>query len=70
MVAATPSSGPAEMGTVNSAAAASSDDGSLVTATVSAPWRRASSRTATMSGERPDCEMPSTSALWRRGVAP
>ena len=63
-------SGPAARSTASSAAAASGESGSLVMATVRAPWRRASSTTPTTSGERPDCEMPTTRARATSGARP
>ena len=65
-----PAPGPARTSTTWSAVSASGESASLVSATVSAPCRRASSTTATMSGERPDCEMPTTSASAMFGRAP
>ena len=59
-VAATASSGSAESGIVASAASASSEDGSFVTAMVNAPVERAPRRYSTTSGVRPDCERPIT----------
>ena len=56
-MAATESSSPASSGTTTSATAASGEDGSLVIATLGRPWSRAAASTATMSGERPDCEI-------------
>ena len=53
-----------------SAVAASGEAASLTRATVCTPWRRASSSTATMSGERPDCDIPMTSASRMSGFAP
>ena len=70
MVAAIDRSGPADMSIVHSAAAASAEPVSLVIATVGAPWRRAASTTATMSGEAPDWLIATTSAWARRGSAP
>jgi len=62
LVAATARSGPASSSITWSVAAASSEVGSFVIPTVSAPWRRASPSTATSSGDCPDCEIPSTTA--------
>ena len=69
-VAATASSGPASRDRTWSAAVASGEPGSFVIAIDGAPCRRASSRTATMSGDSPDWEMPMTSASAIRGGAP
>ena len=44
--------------------------GSLVIASVGAPWRRAAATTPTMSGDAPDWLIPITSALPNRGSAP
>jgi hypothetical protein len=66
-VAATDSSAPARRSSGCWAAVARGEAGSLVIAAVSAPWRRASSITATMSGDWPDWLMPITSAPATRG---
>ena len=70
LVAAIARSGPADSAMVQSAAAASGEAGSLVSATVGAPWRRAASTTATMSGDAPDWLMAMTSVCSSRGSAP
>lgn len=59
--AATARSSPACSASVNSAVAASSDSGSLVTATVSAPRSRARRAYATTSGVCPDWDRAITS---------
>ena len=69
-VAATASSGPVPRSTACSAATARSDAGSFDSATVGAPWRRAAATTSTMSGDRPDCEIPMTSDRSNRGSTP
>ena len=68
LVAATARSSPAWRQSVHSAARASGDDGSFVIASVGRPWRRASVRTATTSGEAPDCEIAIASAPSSRGA--
>ena len=70
LVAAIARSGPADRSSVQSARSASGEDGSLVSATVGAPWRRAASTTATMSGEAPDWLMARTRVRVSRGSAP
>ena len=60
-VAATLSSGPAQIGRTNSHACASGESGALVMATVSAPDCFALAVIAMRSSLRPDCEMASTS---------
>ena len=57
-VAAIASSGPAARSMTWSAAAASGLAGSLVMASVGAPWRAAAAMTATMSGDAPDWLIP------------
>ena len=69
-VAATASSGPAARSIANSAIEPSALAGSLVIASVGAPWRRADSTTPTTSGDAPDWLIPMTSARSRRGATP
>ena len=69
-MAATARSSPAWSGSTSSAASASGDRGSLVIASVRAPWRRPSRTTSTMSGDCPDWLMPITSASAIAGRAP
>ena len=67
LVAATERSWPACSGSVHSAVWASGESTSFVIASVGHPWRRASSRTATTSGDSPDCEIAIAAAPSRRG---
>ena len=60
LVAATERSGPAASGRATSAASASSESMSLVTASANAPSRRARVTYSITSGVRPDCESAST----------
>ncbi len=66
-VAATACSLPALVSITNFAAIASGECGSLVMASVGAPWRLPSLITLTISGDCPDCEIPTTRAFFRAG---
>ncbi len=70
LVAATASSGPAPRSIDVSAAVANGEVGSLVMASVGAPWRRPASITATTSGDAPDWLIPTTSERSSLGCAP
>src|SRR5262245_26121510 len=63
LVAATASSGPASIGTTNSAASLTGDGTALTIATVGGPAARADCVAATRSGLRPDCEITMNSAF-------
>ena len=65
--AATDSSGPASIGTTTSTHSASGEAVSLVIAIVGRCCSPAARATATMSGERPDCEIAITAAPSRSG---
>ena len=69
-VAATERSSPAARGSVASAAEASSESGSFVTATVSAPRSRARATYETTSGVLPDCERATTTEREKSSCAP
>ena len=69
-VAATASSAPASSGSTASASCASSESGSLVTAIVNAPPRRARATYSSTSGVRPDCDSATTTEPPRSILAP
>jgi hypothetical protein len=69
-VAATERSGPACSGKTTRAAAARGESVSFVIAIVGRCCRFASSITARMSGDCPDCEIPTTAAPAKRGGFP
>ena len=69
-VAATLRSTPAWRGRTHSAARASGLAASFTIASVGAPARRAAATVSTTSGERPDWEIPITSAPFTRGGRP
>ena len=69
-VAATACSAPAASGITASAASASADRSSFVTATVNAPARRARVTYSSTSGVRPDCESAITVESAKSSSAP